>query len=164
MTTIQQIQTILGVSADGQWGKQSQGALDGLIHGSPDKHVGKASSFADPADIRAFDHCKAQGKSDQECFKTGDNGIGCWGDNTREGSGACCAIQGQHMIEKWGSRDAAKHKDVVLTINDQTHTIPVKDRLTDNSPNGAVIDLNPDACALYGLTPPLMVECEWKWA
>ena len=45
-------------------------------------HRVHASSFADPADVRRFRACKAAGKSDQECFKVGDNGVGCWGDDT----------------------------------------------------------------------------------
>jgi hypothetical protein len=42
----------------------------------------KASSFADPADIKAFRRCKAAGHTDQYCFSKGDNGIGAWGGDT----------------------------------------------------------------------------------
>jgi hypothetical protein len=76
MTTIQEIQTLLGVAADDIWGPVTQEALRRLIVGEKDHHHVVASSFADPADIRAFKKCKATGKTDQQCFKVGDNGIG----------------------------------------------------------------------------------------
>ena len=42
---------------------------------------GFASSFADLADVRAFKRAKAKGMTDQEAFRYGDNGIGCFGDD-----------------------------------------------------------------------------------
>jgi len=57
-------------------------ALEAIVHPvevSQGIHKVIASSFADPADVRAFKRCKAQGKTDQECFRVGDNGVGCWG-------------------------------------------------------------------------------------
>lgn len=176
---IKQIQTILGVTADGIWGKKSQAALDavdvfeskpsassvGNLSDPAELHQGKASSFADPADVRAFQKCKDRGGSDQDCFKVGDNGIGCWGDSVVEGTGASCAIPPDDMIARWGVVGAAKHKSVEVIANSKTIVCIVKDRMPwkKNITNGAIIDLNPDACRELGLEPPVMVNATWKW-
>jgi hypothetical protein len=127
---------------------------------------GKASSFADPADVAAFWRCKKRGGSDQQCFKVGDNGVGCWGDDCSAGSGPSCALPPEDMIEKWGSVKAARRKPVSVTANGRTITVLLKDRMPHraNIKNGAVIDLNPDAVAALGLKPPIMVSASWSWA
>ena len=83
------IQKLLNVDADGRWGPVSQGAL--LDQFRPHTEAGgaqgfraEASSFADPKDVRDFQRCKAQGKTDQQCFKVGDNGIGQFGKLTAQ--------------------------------------------------------------------------------
>jgi hypothetical protein len=171
VSKISDIQRAVGVEPDGIWGPKSQVALDAVLHADhgviepPNAwHHGKASSFADPKDIAAFEHCKREGKSDQECFKVGDNGVGCWGDDTKEGSGPCCAVPGRRMTDRWGSRDAAKHKMIEVTIGDKSLVLPVKDRQSDDLSSGAIIDLNPDAGAYFGLKPPFLVSCAWRWA
>jgi len=170
---IQDIQAILGVEMDGIWGPKSQAALESLIAAptTPSDwtnaaHKGLASSFADPADVEAFRRCKAQGKSDTLCFKVGDNGIGCWGDDCSEGSGASCALPPDDMIEKFGSVAAAKHAKVKVTANNQTVTCILKDRMPwkKNITNKAIIDLNPDAVDSLDLKPPLMIPASWEWA
>jgi hypothetical protein len=163
--SIKDLQQFIGAAPDGVWGPKSQALLDAILKptAAATGVTGKASSFADPADIRAFDRCKAIGGSDQDCFKVGDNGVGCWGDNTKEGSGPCCAVPGSRMVEKWGSRDAAKHKMIRVTINGKSVEMPVKDRQSEHLASGAVIDLNPDAGALFGLRPPFLVSCSWQW-
>ena len=127
--------------------------------------TGMASSFADPSDVAAFQSCKAQGKSDQECFRVGDNGIGCWGDPTNEGSGPSCALPPDDMEAKWGSVAAAKHRPVVVHANGRTIVCVLKDRMPRKAhiKNGACIDLNPDAVRALGLQPPVMVPVEWSW-
>lgn len=127
---------------------------------------GKASSFADPGDIRAFRRCKERGGTDEECFKVGDNGIGYWGDDTSEGSGLSCAVPPDYMIERWGSVRAAKHKKIRASVSGIERTLILKDRMKwlKNIHNGTVIDLNPDACAAFGLKPPVMIEVAWDWA
>lgn len=173
MNTIRQIQTLLNVEADGIWGIKSEAALRALVHPvaittlpGNSEHHGKASSFADPADVAAFKRCKAQGKSDQECFQVGDNAEGFWGDSTAEGTGASCALPPEDLIEKWGSLAAAKHRPVNVTANDKTITVVVKDTMPHraNITNGAMIDLNPDAVWQLGLEPPIMVTASWSWA
>ena len=169
---IKLIQEILGVTADGIFGTKSRAALDALFQpqkvttGSQVEHHVKASSFADPADVRAFRRCKSRGKSDQECFKVGDNGIGCWGDSTVEGTGPSCALPPEDMEEKWGSVKASKHKLVEVSANGKNITCVLKDRMPrrKNIKNAAGIDLNPDAVRQLGLEPPIMIRASWRWA
>lgn len=159
---IKAIQTILEVEADGDWGKISQAALDKvttkvLLNSTK----GLASSFADPADIKAFKLCKAKGGSDQACFKVGDNGIGKWGDDTTANIPMCALPP-----EDWRPLGAKARgalvrvrvgtKDVVCQLRD---TMPAR----KNVKNGAVIDLNPAAAEALGLRPPFMVQCSWAW-
>lgn len=129
------------------------------------KHTGMASSFADIADVKAFRQCKAKGGTDQECFKVGDNGIGCYGDDTTILQIPFVAVTPDDMIAKWGSVGKAKHKPLRVTINGKTHTCIVGDRMPwkKNVKNGAVIDLAPGAQKLFGLKPPFMVPVEWEW-
>jgi hypothetical protein len=130
------------------------------------EHKGLATSFADPKDIEAFKKCKEQGKSDNDCFRVGDNGIGCWGDKTSEGSGMACAVPPDNMESKWGTIAAAKHKKILVTAKGKTVTAILEDRMPwkKNIHNGAVIDLNPDTCKALGLKPPVSVEASWNWA
>lgn len=160
MGKVADIQRILGVDPDGIWGPQSKLALDGLVQDQV-----KASSFADPADVRAFRKCKERGNNDQKCFEVGDNGIGCWDDDVSEGSGPSCALPPETMIEKWGSIDGAKHKLVEVEYESLSVTCSVKDRMPHlaNITNGARIDLNPDTCRALGLEPPVMVSVSWRW-
>jgi len=167
-STIKAIQGIIGVTQDGIWGPKSQAALDAIIHPQTPGgvHHGLASSFADPADVRAFKRCKAEGKSDAECFRVGDNGVGAWGDDCSEGSGPSCALPPDDMIEKWGSVNAARHKPVNVKANGQSVVAITKDRMPwkKNITNKAIIDLNPDAVASLGLKPPIMETASWEWA
>lgn len=162
-TKIAAIQGVLGVTVDGVWGPKSQAALDAIIHGT--QHHVKASSFADPDDIAAFRRCKNTGKTDKECFKVGDNGIGFWGDDVT-GPVPMCALPPEDMEEKWGSVAAAKHRPVIVTINGQSVTCVLADTMPHraNIENGAGIDLAPAAVHALGLTPPIMVPAIWQWA
>jgi len=127
---------------------------------------GFASSFADLADVRAFKRCKAQGKSDQQCFLVGDNGVGCFGDDVTTLHIPFVAVPPDDMIARWGSVKAAKHKNVLVTIGDKTIKCVVGDRMPwrKNIRNKAVIDLAPGAQAAFGLKPPFMVKASWRWA
>lgn len=170
-------QKLLGVADDGKFGKLTLGAFTALGEASdnsvwpPDVqldgsiHKVKASSFADPADIRAFKAAKERGASDQQAFRVGDNGVGVFGDSVVEGTGASCALPPEDMIEKWGSIAAAKHKPVEVTANNKTIVAVLKDRMPHkkNITNGAGIDLNPDACRELGFEPPIMVSATWRW-
>lgn len=170
MTTdaIKQIQTVLfneGLyhgSIDGLWGEISQSALDTLL----DTHHVTATSFADPADVAAFRACKAGGKTDQECFRVGDNGIGAFGDDTTQGSGPCCALPPEDIEAKWGSVQAGHMQSVIVSANGKSVTMPLKELMPHkaNVTNGAGIDLNPDAVAALGMTPPMKIAASWRWA
>jgi hypothetical protein len=160
LSAIAKIQEILGVTPDGLWGPKTQTALDSLIQGySGDSgwNSTTATSFADPADVEAFKRCKAKGKSDHECFAVGDNGIGSWGDPTVAGSGPCCALP-ESAWKPFGSSARGKH--VIVQVKDKTAEV----ELRDTSGSRDVVDLNPDACALLGLTPPVKEPARWKWA
>ncbi len=172
ISDIIKIQRWAGTVPDGNFGPVSAQAvvqklgLETQPNEEPEWHSGKGSSFADPADVRAFRRCKAEGKNDQQCFKVGDNGVGCWNDDTSEGSGPSCAIPPDDMEAKFGSVAGAKHAKVIVEAAGKTATVTVKDRMPwkRNITNGAVIDLNPDAAELLGLRPPFMVPVRWKWA
>jgi hypothetical protein len=169
---IKLIQMVLGVTPDGVWGPKSQAAFDKLFESvTPPlnkwKHDTYASSFADPVDIKAFEECKAEGKSDNECFKVGDNGIGCWGDSTVEGTGPSCALPPETMTARWKSKANAKHKEVLVQRKESGKEVVciLKDQMPSikNLHNKAHIDLNPDACAALGLEPPIMEPVLWWW-
>lgn len=159
--TIKRIQQVLGTEPDGQWGVKSQAALDKARGGSTgsDWKPCKASSFADPADVAAFNRCKATGKSDVQCFAVGDNGIGQFGKITAQTHTPMVAVHKTEMVSRWGSVIAAAHRPVKVRANGITIDATVEDRIS--APGR--IDLNPACAKLLGLKPPFMVPCEWKW-
>lgn len=127
----------------------------------------KASSFADPADVRSFHRCKAEGKSDQACFKVGDNGIGKWGANTAQEIRPMIALP----REIW--RDAGKTGGDLVKIfyvgpegEKATLTAELGDTMPAlaNIKNGAGMDMNPAVAKYFGLRPPFMAPVEWEWA
>lgn len=174
------IQAVLRTQQDGVPGPNDSDALAGLLRAAKANeewpaqpapppqpidtswHEGLASSFADPADIRAFERCKAQGKSDAECFNFGDNGIGKWGMNTTlphpmvalppedwepvmpNHIGKALLVEANGTLIRATLQDTMKHKAHIK--------------------NGAIIDLNPAAAAALGLTPPFLVTVRWRWA
>lgn len=169
--TRKEIQRLLHVAEDGVFGPRTQAAFD-LLSVATDEwpqsapsggvHHVKASSFADPADVRAFERCKAAGNSDQFCFTKGDNGIGKWGDSTKQGSGPSVALPPEDWQQFGGT---ARRKKVLVTHKDKSVVAELKDTLPHkaNITNGAGIDLNPDTAAALGLTPPFMVDATWQW-
>lgn len=143
--TLGKIQNLLGVADDGVWGPTSQGALNKELGGG-DGFSATASSFADPADVVAFKRCKAQGKTDNECFKVGDNGVGQFGKITAQTHTPMVAIHESDMKARWGSVNAAAHRSVTVTANGKTVEATVEDRraalsavrkvINENLPNG----------------------------
>lgn len=122
---------------------------------------GKASSFADPADVAGFKRAKAKGMTDQRAFKYGDNGIGKWGDDTT-GDDPMCALPPEDW-KQFGA--AARGKLVAVTIKGHTVICQLRDTMParSNIKNGAAIDLNPGAQKAFGIKPPFMVPCSWRW-
>lgn len=150
---------------DGSWGPKTQAAYvqyrDSEKIVEREYHSVIASSFADPADIKAFRKCKAQGKSDQECFSKGDNGIGKWGDDTTKDI-PMCALPPEYWKPLGNKARGAK---VEVTYNDNTIICELRDTMPSlkNIKNGAGIDLNAAAVEALGLTPPIMVPVTWNW-
>jgi hypothetical protein len=125
----------------------------------------KATSFADLADVAAFRRCKNSGKSDKECFKVGDNGIGFMGADCTSGV-PMCALPPEIWHKKWGSARNAHLKPVNVTIGGKTVRCVMGDTMPHlgNIRNGAGIDLNPAAVTAFGLKPPIKVDAVWSWA
>ena len=161
LDTVQQIQQLLGVVPDGVWGPKSQAALDGITKPRTGWRKVKASSFADPADVRAFERCKAQGKTDLQCFAVGDNGIGKWGHNTAQEVLPMAAIP----RDVWADADKCGGTKLEVRYKGKTVEGILGDTMphTKNIKNGAGIDLNPAFAKQLGLKPPFMVELEWRW-
>lgn len=122
-------------------------------------HSVMASSFADPADVNAFKACKAKGNSDKYCFAYGDNGIGCWADDTTVDIPYCALPP-----DDWKTFKNPHGQKVLVTINGHgvicllMDTMPAK----KNIKNGAGIDLNPGAQKAFGLKPPFLVPATWQ--
>lgn len=165
---------------DGLFGKQSQAAFQACADAAlteyhanvpPSQsdngvHPAKASSFADPADVSAFHHCKAQGGSDNTCFKVGDNGIGIGGLDCTDVSILYVALPPEDWMTQFGSWRAAQGKPVILTINDRELTCILGDTMPHrhNITNGAGVDCAPGTQAAAGLTAPFLVSATWRWA
>lgn len=172
LTRIKQIQAILSVQSDGVFGPKSRAALEELIDEAHDAgdpplvHHGKASSFADPADVAAFKRCKKQGHGDEYCFRFGDNGIGFTGINCAAEDVAICALPPEKWKSKYGTAAQAAGKLVAVTYNGKRvvgilgDTMPREANIT----NGAIIDLNPGFAKQFGVKPPFMVTVDWEWA
>lgn len=162
MTTIQQIQQLIGATTDGLWGPRSQAALERAIAASDTRpHATWATSFADPADISAFRRCSLQGGTERQCLQVGDNGIGHWGDDTTV-STAMCALpieDYQHL------GDNARGVLIRVTIGERTVDCELRDSMGHkrSRPNGAGIDLNAEACRLLAVEPPLFTRAEWTF-
>lgn len=168
----QAIQTILGVDPDGDIGFGTRAAFDALDDAATAELAAKRegsiegwrktrfSSFADPADVRAFEHCKATGKSDIQCFAVGDNGIGQFGKITAQEDVAMVAVHGVEMIRRWGSINAAAHKPVLIRCNGKQFAAKVEDRISEKGR----VDLNPACAKIIGIHPPFLLDGEWCWA
>lgn len=124
-------------------------------------HKVLASSFADPEDVKAFYRCKREGKSDQECFKVGDNGRGVWNDDTTIDS-PMCALPPDYWKPL---QDKARGAKVLVEANGKSVVCELRDTMPwlKNIKNGCGIDLNPAACKALGLTPPVKVAATWSF-
>jgi hypothetical protein len=125
-----------------------------------------ATSFADLGDLAAFKKCKATGKSDEACFKVGDNGIGFTGLVCATEATNYCALPSDVWKAKWGTKAKASGKGVAVTIKGKRVEGKLGDTLpaTENINNGAGIDLNPGFAKAFGLKPPFKIkDVEWEW-
>jgi len=125
-----------------------------------------ASSFADPNDVAAYKRAIAQGKTEAEALKVGDNGIGKWGDVTARDDVPMCALPPEDWLAKWGNEHNARGKKVAVTYRGKTVIGELRDTMPHraNIRNGAGIDLNPGFGKEFGLHPPFMVPgVKWEW-
>jgi hypothetical protein len=129
-------------------------------------HTVVGSAFATLSDLAAFKRAKAAGKSDQEAFKVGDNGIGCWGDATAQTQTPMVALPPETMIARWGSVAAAKHKGVLVRRGNVQVSAILADRMPHikNITNGARIDLNPAVLTAFKLGENTLATVQWAWA
>lgn len=125
-----------------------------------------ASSFANPKDVSDYRKAIAQGKTEGQACKIGDNGVGCWGDNTARDDVTMCALPPEDWVAKWGVGHTARGKKVAVTFNGKTvvgelrDTMPHKAKIT----NGAGIDLNPGFAKAFGVKPPFLLQgVKWEW-
>lgn len=125
----------------------------------------QASTFADLKDVAAFRACKAKGKSDEECFKVGDNGIGFTGLNVADENIPYVALPPDDWKPKWGSKAAAVGKPVNVTLGGKTFQCVLGDTMPwkKNIKNGCGIDLAPGAQKLFGIKPGTY-SASWEWA
>lgn len=160
MKTIKELQEFLGVVADGEWGPKSEAAYEQVIHSSLSGATGRASSFADPEDVRDFLSCKSEGKSDQECFKVGDNGIGFTGMNCATDDIAIVAIPPEKWKAKYGNAANATGKQIRVEYQGKSFIAIIGDTMPHeaNITNGAIIDMNPGCAKILGLTPPFLIS------
>jgi hypothetical protein len=110
-----------------------------------------ATSFADPADLRAYNRALREGKTPAQALEVGDNGLGAWGNPTTTGTGPCVALATR--VE--GFRP---HRMVRIFYGEKHVDAEVR----DIGPAGR-IDMNPDCCEELGLTPPVKVMVDWVW-
>ena len=157
------VQGLLKVTIDKVWGPKSQEALNAAIATRSTTDAGwqaiEASSFADPADVKAFEKCKLTGKTDLQCFAVGDNGIGQFGKITAQEHTPMVAVHKTAMIARWGSIPAAAHRKVRVKVGDKIIEATVEDRIS--APGR--IDLNPACAKLLGLRPPFVKPAFWQW-
>ena len=125
-----------------------------------------ASSFADPRDVAAYKKAIAQGMTEQDALKIGDNGIGKWGDVTARDDVPMCALPPEDWIAKWGPGSNARGKKVAVTYRGKTVIGELRDTMPHRAhiTNGAGIDLNPGFAKAFGLRPPFLVPgVRWEW-
>lgn len=126
-------------------------------------HSGMASSFADPADVVAFKKCKLDGgyhskgiwypgSSDEHCFQVGDNGIGCWLDDTTVDEPYCALSP-----TLWETFKHPHGQKILVTINGYGVVCKLMDTLPRFPKHGVIVDLNPGAQKAFSLRPPFLI-------
>ena len=73
-----------------------------------------ASDFAGQDDVAAYKAAIARGLSPQEALAKGDNGVGCWGDDTTTEDVAICALPPDDYLARWGKGTVARNKRVLV--------------------------------------------------
>jgi hypothetical protein len=125
-----------------------------------------ASSFADPADLAAYKAAIAAGKTREDALKLGDDGQGCWGDDTSSQERPSCALPPEDWQSRWGAGAPARGRKVAVTYKGKTVVGELLDTMPHraNIKNGAGIDLNPGFAKAFGIHQPFMLhDVEWHW-
>lgn len=129
-------------------------------------HLCNASCFATLTDLKAFREAKGKGWNDKQAFAVGDNGIGCYGDNTAQLYAPMCAVPPEDMALEWGGQISAKHKQVRVTYKDKSVVCVVADVMPHkaNIKNGCGIDLNPAAQVALGFAADaeILIPVSWQ--
>lgn len=123
----------------------------------------KATTFADPADVRRWIYCKKQGGTDRECYRVGDNGIGKWGHFTAQSKTPMVALP----VEVWSRAGKVGGAPVHLLYRGRHVQAILGDTMPHlrNITNGAGIDLNPAAALALGIPVGGSAEgVQWEWA
>lgn len=124
-----------------------------------------ATSFADPADIRAYLEAKMRGETEEQALDVGDNGIGCWGDDTKMGSGARSSLPAHVTVSRWGSMWNGRRR-LIRVFYGGTFVDTI---LSDAGPGpkeeaeGHGLDLNYDAWKAFGVSVPAEKKVQWDW-
>lgn len=125
-----------------------------------------ASTFADPEDVAAYKRAIAEGKSKKQARRVGDDGIGCWGDDTTSEDHPMCALPPEDWKAKWGGGNVARGKKVSVAYKGRAVVGELRDTMPDQADNlnGAGIDLNPGFCKAFGLKPGFLLPgFTWEW-
>ena len=69
------------------------------------------------------------------------------------------AVHKRDMVARWGSVNAAAHREVLVMVGETNIRATVEDRIS--APGR--IDLNPACAKQLGLKPPFVVPCKWRW-
>ena len=104
--------------------------------------------------------------SDIEAFRLGDNGVGCWGDDTAQLKIPMCALPPEDMEIEFGSVDKAKHQKIKVVCGNTSVICLLADRMPHkcNIRNGCGIDLNPAALVAFGKssTDDVILHVTWE--
>ena len=111
----------------------------------------RATSFADAADLRAYNRALQSGRTGRQALEVGDNGIGAWGKSTVAGTGPCVALSPHFSGFRPG-------RILRVTFGEKFVDCDVRDIGPEE-----VVDLNPDACAELGLKPPVSTFVDVAW-
>lgn len=120
-----------------------------------------ATSFADPQDVKRYRQCRADGGTRGHCLGVGDNGVGCWGDDTTARVPMCALPR-----EDWEHLGlSARGRKVLVKANGKSIVCELRDTMPRraNIRNGAGIDLNPEAVRQLGFKPPIRIHAVWAW-
>lgn len=171
------------MAPDNWWGPKSEGAYQEFLK-SKEAPIGemieapdptwtsaKASTFADPEDVRRFKKCKLQGgywsngvwhpgSSDLHCFEYGDNGIGFWEDDTTVDE-AYFALHKDIIRDHFGGDLDKGHGAKVRLVHKGKE---IEGKVMDICGVRSRIDLNPGACKALGIPVNDLYDVTWRWA